>query len=171
MRLVTYGRNSFYFLTDAQFAAAMEQWNQSKSVWVESIEALLPPPKWAVGMPPEHLGLQIGYSWNMPGLEIAPFLPGWVAIQKPTVVDGKEAKRGAVYWRAKDLGEDGGGYHWKEINIRYPIRLTIEEDITSDQVKNFIDRIGFLPIDQVLEDPELRNAVPYTPLLPENLLS
>lgn len=170
MRLVTYGRNSFYFLTDAQFAAAMVEWNQGKSVWVESVEALLPVPRWAVGLPPEHRGLQVGFSWNKGG-RVIPFLPGWVAIQRPARVDGKEVKRGSIYWRAEEQGDEDKKYYWKEINIKSPVNLRVEDGVTSDDVKKFIDEIGFMPIDQILEDPDLRHAVSYIPLLPENLLS
>ena len=170
MKIVSYYGGGAYFLTDKQFAAAVAEWNQGKSVFVESIQALLPPPKAPAGLPAEHQGLQIGFSWNQT-TKLIPLLPGWVAIQKPVTVDGKEVKRGAVYWRAESNCEDGKTYYWKEINVRSPSILKVDEATTSEDVRAFIDAVGFKPVDEMLEDPEFRHAVPYTPLLPDYLNS
>ena len=110
MKIVSYGRGNFYFLTNDQFEAAKEEWVKGNSISIKDLEILLPPPKNPAGVPHEHRGLQICYSWN---------LPGWVAVQRPIKNEqGVEIKRAAVY--ARDLDrcyEKGERYYWREINV------------------------------------------------------
>lgn len=170
MKIVSYGRGNAYFLTDKQFDAAVREWASGNSALFPSIGALLPRPKMPAGIPSEHRGLQIGFSWNNTDVEI-PGLPGWIAIQKPTKKGDIELRRGAVYRRGQDRNsEQPARYCWEEINVRDPIKSNMDLDVGSEEIKAFIDAVGYIDADDILEDDDMRNSVPWEQLLPDYLL-
>lgn len=172
MKFVSYTKTTFYFLTDSQFASAMEMWTKGQSVYVESVGALLPPPKGPVGTLPENLDMVIYYCSVPAGF---PGSPGWVgympSIKNP---DGSEMARAAIYYRAKELGAEELEYRWAEINVRNPSVVggmgMVDHGTTTEDVLGFMDRLPLTPIDDVLSG-RMRSAVDLDPLLPGYYLS
>lgn len=170
MKLVTYNKNSYYSLTDEQFTSAMGMWSKGQSAYVETVGALLPPPKGPAGVIPEHLGLEIFYCHQPSGF---PGSPGWVALSPGLVENGKEVVRSALYYRAKELGAEELSYSWQEVNVLRPSvigGLGVDHGTTDDDVTKFVAGLELTPIDEVLSSA-LRNHVSLDPLLPSYYLN
>lgn len=169
MKIVSYGQGNWYVLTDKQFEASMSFWANGGSAYVDKLGVLLPPPRKPSGTPPEHSGLEIGYSW---GAE-APIwgLPGFVAVRKPTVSpEGNEIQRAAVFFRDSDLSDEEGSFRWREVNVRNHGDASVPDDLTSAEVKEFVGKLNFRKIDDVLENDNLRDSVQLGMLIPKSML-
>ena len=153
MKLVVYNKNEYYFLTDDEFDKATESWSNSRPIFFRSRGLYLPQPRSPVGTPPEHVGLQLAFTFSNKFYG----MPGWIGIQKP-VVDketGEEYKAGTLYVRVKDHGAKGLRYRWHQVNPY----------MDSNEVKDFIKSLKPIMAEDILKNEELRVAIPFEPLL------
>jgi hypothetical protein len=159
MKLVVYSKNDYYFLTDEEFEKATESWSKDKPIFFRSRGLYLPLPKKPVGVPPEHAGLQLAFTFN----DMHYGMPGWIGIQKPSVdkETGKEFKPGALYVRVKDHSANVLSYRWHNVN----------PNLSSDEVRDFIKSLKPIMAEDILKDEELRTAIPFEPLLSDYYLN
>lgn len=159
MKLVVYSKDEYYFLTDDEFEKAAESWNDNKPIFFRSRGIYLPQPRRPVGIPPEHAGLQLAFTFS----DKYYGTPGWIGIQKPTInkETGEEIKPGAIYTRVKDHGADKLRYRWHQMN----------NDMDSSEIKDFIKSLNPLMAEEILKDNDMRMAIPFEPLLTDYFLN
>lgn len=159
MKLVVYSKDEYYFLTEDEFDKAVESWGNGKPILFKSRGIYLPQPRRPVGLPPEHSGLQLAFTFN----EEHYGMPGWIGIRKPMIdkKTGEELSTGAVYVRVIDHDQERTRYKWHWIN----------NDMDSDKAKEFIKSLKPIMAEDILKDDDLRSIIPFEPLLTDYFLN
>lgn len=159
MKLVTYSKDEYYFLTDEEFEKAAESWADGKPILFKSKGLYLPQPRRPVSIPNEHAGLQLAFSFD----EDVYGLPGWIGIRKPMLnrETKEEIKPGALFVRVKDHGNEFLKYRWHRLG----------DMMDSAEVKEFIRALKPVMSEDILNDEELRTSIPFEPLLTEYYLN
>ncbi|MFA5376092.1 MAG: hypothetical protein WC455_10135 [Dehalococcoidia bacterium] len=164
MKLVKYYGDGWRFLTDEQFTQAIEAWGRGQSYCSSStFNDLLPPPKSPAGTPPEHRGLDVYWALANYNENWTAFEAGWFAIRKPAVgEDNREYRRAAVYVRQRD----NDGYRWSEVNVKRPHDLSVDEETSTDEVRNFARNMTLVDVDEAMRTEWMRDSLPWGELEP-----